>query len=221
MSQSADTNWWLNSGGVFYGNATGGTTGQGEFPPGSKWQVRYAARNPQDSDGGSHPQNVFRLVRRQILADPHQEMTVRLVRIHPSGSPNRNDSNGIFLLSHYLSGDRVYSAGLRVDGAAVVKKSQGRRFFTLAYRKLYPGRYDRERVQNLIPENRDITLATDVVTSPDGSVDIDLYVDGSLVLEAVDRGGGGDAPITQPGYVGIATDFMDAEFRGYEARETG
>ena len=218
MQQSADPTWWVNSGGVFYGNPTGGRTIEGDVPPGDPWHQRYAARNPRDTDGGAHPQNVFRVIRRSVLANPHQQMTFHINAIHASASPNRNESNGVFLISHFVSGNRLYSVGVRVDGAAVIKKTAGSQYVTLGYRQIYAGAYDRGARPNLIPTDRDVELASDAITAADGSVMLRLSVDGDIVLEAVDHGSG-DSPIAEPGFVGIATDFMDVEFQGYEAGE--
>lgn len=219
MAQSLSSAWWLNSGAIFEGNDSGGSTVHGDLSDDSPWRSRYAASNPGDTDGGRHPQNVFRLIRRQIFANPHQEMTFEVRGIQASPSRNRNDTNGVLLLSHYLDGDNLYYAGVRVDGAAVIKKKRRGGYVTLAYARVYPGSYDRNRRPNLIPTSQPIHLASDTLTNADGSVTVRLFVDGTLVLEAIDRGRSGGPALREAGYVGIRTDFMDAVFHGYAANE--
>lgn len=216
MVESQSAEWWLNSGGLFDDNGRGGSTIHGDLPSSSTWHRQYARSNPADTDGGSHPQNVFRLIRRQILANPHQEMTFEIDAVRTSSSSNRNQSNGVLLLSRYLDGDNLYYAGVRVDGAAVIKRKRRGSYVTLASARVYPGSYDRNRKPNLIPEGRPIRLAADTFDGAGGTVVVRLFVDGALVLEATDGSG---SALRQPGYVGIRTDFMDVTFSGYEAHE--
>ncbi len=60
---------------------------------------------------------------------------------------------------------------------------------------------------------------------PDGKVKIDLYIDKgwtgvwTLAASATDDGKSyGGAAITNPGYGGIRTDFMDVEFENFRLR---
>lgn len=216
MVESQSAQWWLNSGALFDESGGGGSTIQGDLRGDSPWHRRYASSNPADSDGGSHPQNVFRLVRRQILANPHQEMTFVIDAVRKSPSANRNQSNGVLLMSRYIDGDNLYYAGVRVDGAAVIKRKRHGSYVTLASARIYPGAYDRDRDPNLIPEGRPIRLAADTFDDGGGAVVVRLFVDGALVLEAADGGG---AALREPGYVGIRTDFMDVTFSGYQVDE--
>ena len=91
----------------------------------------------------------------------------------------------------------------------------------MAYGGLFPGfgSYDVMSTPNLIPENEWIGIRTIVMTNPDGSVDVQLLVDqGSgwnVALDAVDTGASGGAAITNDGYGGIRTDFMDVDFKSY------
>jgi hypothetical protein len=197
----------------------GGETIQGELPAEDPWHQRYAASSPGDTDGGARPQNLFRLIRRQSVHSPQQQVQFNIQRANASGSPNRNASNGVLLLSRYLGGDDLYYAGVRVDGQAVVKKKSRGRYFTLGSTPVFAGRYDRQTAPNLIPEDRWITLASDVRTNPDGAVQIGLSVDGSAVLTVVDGGRTGGPPIRSAGMVGIRSDFLDVQFRGYAVGE--
>ena len=119
---------------------------------------------------------------------------------------------------HYLDGDNLYYAGVRVDGAAVVKKKLGGTYHTLGLARIYPGTYDRAQAPNLIPEGQPINLRTETRTNSDRSVIITLSVDGRVVLQVHDDGIGG-APIADGGFAGIRTDFMDVDFESYSVEE--
>ena len=220
MAESASERWWVNSGGIFDDQGSGGSTIKGELPSDNVWHQRYARSNPGDTDGGSHPQNIFRLLDRRTFQNPRQHLEFNVAGIHASGSPNRNDSNGVLLMQRYSpGGETLYYGGVRVDGQAVVKKKVGGDYSTLAIAPIFPGKYNRQNNPNLIPTGRWIALDVSTRTNADGSVTIDVSVDGTLVLEAVDNGRIGGAPYRDPGFVGIRTDFMDVDFRNYDASE--
>ena len=64
-----------------------------------------------------------------------------------------------------------------------------------------------------------LEIAGWVRNNSDGSVEVQLLVDQgggwNVVLDAVDTGASGGAPITADGYGGIRTDFMDVDFESY------
>lgn len=216
MSQSASREFWLNSGALLFFEGGFGRTIQGELPSDDPWRLAYARSNPGDTDGGFHPQNVFRLVTRQALANVGQRLTFRIARIHASASANRNASNGVFLFQHYLDGDNLYVGGIRVDGNAVIKKKIAGRNFTMGIAGVFPGGYDRSRNPSVLPQDRSIALETHTRSEPDGTVTIQVQIDGSLVLQANDDGRSfGGRAIAEPGLIGIRTDFMDVTFSEY------
>ena len=220
MAESASSQWWLNSGGEFDDQGAGGATIQGDLPSDNVWHQRYAQSSPTDTDGGSHPQNLFRLIDRRTFQNPIEHLEFNITSIHTSGSPNRNNSNGVLLMQHYqVDGQTLYYAGVRVDGQAVIKKKINGIYHTLAIRPIYPGRYNRQNNPNLIPTGQWIALDVSTRTNGDGSVTVDLSVDGTLTLEAVDNGHLGGPPLREAGFVGIRTDFMDVDFRNYNASE--
>jgi hypothetical protein len=220
MTESQSAQWWLNSGGEFDDTGSGsGSTIQGNLPSDNRWHKAYAASNPRDTDGGSHPQNIFRLINRHTFQDPHQHLEFEITRLNVSKSPNRNESNGVLLLSHYQDGDTLYYMGVRVDGQAVIKKKVRGTYYTMAIRPIYPGSYNRGSNPNLIPTARFIALDGDTVTNGNGTVTLRLAVDGTVVLETVDDAHIGGPPIRSAGFAGIRTDFMDVEFRNYSATE--
>jgi hypothetical protein len=219
---STNPNWWLSSGGLFYSKSGIAQTIQGMLASGSKWQVAYQKSNPIDTDGGTHPQNIFRLVARAKYAQESQQAFFRIDADNLSSSPNRNQSNGLFFFNRYQDADNLYYTGIRVDGFAVIKKKYHGTYYTMAEKQIFSGTYDHDSSPNLLPHHVWIGLRSQVTTNQDGSVNISLWSDlgqsgnWQLVDTATDNGltYGGPA-ILQLGYGGIRTDFMDVSFRQY------
>jgi len=190
-----------------------------------RWRVLYSSSNPVDTDDGYHPQNIFRFVTEGLWRDVQQTAHFRIQTLNMSSSPNRNASNGVLFFHRYQDGMNLYYAGVRVDGAAVIKKKIGGTYYTMAYRSgVYPGgAYSATTNPNLLPSGRWIGLRT-VVENVAAGVSIRVELDDpnlgagwTPIVEAEDSGQYGGAPITAPGHAGIRTDFMDVEFDGYEA----
>lgn len=223
MNDSSSPYFWLNSGGYLYLKSGIGKTVQGELPQYSKWRLAYSLSNPVDTDNGYHPQNIFRLITRSKWRNFTQEMYFKINKDQMSASPNRNESNGLLLLNRYQNGNNLYYAGIRVDGAAVIKKKINGKYYTMAYRPFINGaKYDKAANPNLLPKNTWIGLRSEVKNSPDGAVFVKLFVDNGktgnwvLAAEAKDDGRAyGGAPILNEGYGGARTDFMDVDFDDY------
>lgn len=223
LSEAGDPNWWVNSGAWFISSLGAGKTFQGDLSQSDKWYRIYLQNNPIDTDNGFHPQNIFRFVQRGQWSNLNQQAYFKINKLNLSDSPNRNASNGLLLFNRYQNGDNLYYLGIRVDGAAVIKKKINGSYYTMAYKQIFSGaKYDRIASPNLLPINSLVGLKGDLITNSDNTVSIKLYVDvnktgnWTLVLEAVDDGikyGGG--AILREGYVGIRTDFMDVEFDDY------
>ena len=218
MAESSSSAFWLNSGGEFFFSGGFGRTIEGELPAAHRWRQAYARSSSVDTDGGTHPQNLFRLINRQMFGNFTQETTFTIRRLNLSRSPNRNQSNGVLLFEHYRDGDNLYYAGVRVDGAAVVKKKLRGQYHTLGIAPIYPGTYDRNRSPNLLPVGRPVTIRTETRSNGDGSVEISLFVDGNPAIEVRDGNVGGPA-IAEAAFAGIRTDFMDVDFASYSAEE--
>ncbi|HWP61398.1 MAG TPA: hypothetical protein VN495_02245, partial [Candidatus Paceibacterota bacterium] len=99
MQQSTSPYWWLNSGGEFIITNGVGETMQGVAPLLNKWRVAYALSNPVDTDNGTHPQNLFRLVSKGQWENLSAEAHFYIVADNLSSSSNRNQSNGLLLMS--------------------------------------------------------------------------------------------------------------------------
>ncbi|MCR4325875.1 MAG: hypothetical protein NUV59_03690 [Patescibacteria group bacterium] len=226
MDHSTSPYWWLNSGGQMIIEGGFGKTMQGEASPFNKWRLLYALTNQTDTDSGTHPQNIFRLVSRSLWGNTETRVSFRITNVNLSDSPNRNASNGVLLLGRYYDDDNTYYAGIRDDGLAIIKKKIHGVYYTLGSVQIFgtPGKYDRKTVPTLLPQNSWMALKMTIQNAWDGSVLIRLYLDrendGSFVsiLSARDLGME-DIPLREAGYVGIRTDFKDVEFDSFRAEE--
>lgn len=220
-SGSTNNNWWLNSGAYFSVVNGIGRTVQGELSSSDKWRELYNKNNPLDTDGGYHPQNIFRLVTKTAYQNIEQSGYFKINRTVMSSSPNRAGHNGLLFFNRYIDGDNLYYTGIRVDGRAIIKKKQNGNYYTLASSKILPGTYDTNINPNLLPENKWIGIKSVIENNPDGSVNIRVYADmqqngtWSLVAQARDDNSSNGTPIAQSGRAGIRTDFMDVEFKDY------
>jgi hypothetical protein len=222
--ESRDECWWLDSGALFNVTTVSAGTITGELPVNSYWRKVYNLNNPIDTDFGLHPQNIFRLINKSKWQNSIQSISFKIDRYNLSGSPNRNMSNGVLLMSHYLDSNNLYYAGLRVDGTAVIKKKINGYYITLGSNK-----YDTLNTYNestnpiLLPTGR--WIGEKFITQTDGnnSVRLKFFADVSgngdwkLLLDVRDsETSSGAPPITREGNVGIRSDFMDIEFNNYK-----
>lgn len=219
MGASSSPYWWLSSGAYFYFGGTGETV-HGSLPANDYWRLLYAANNPVDTDNGYHPQNIFRLVSRSKWASFRQQVYFRISADNLSNSPNRNASNGVLLFNRYQDQDNLYYTGVRVDGAAVIKKKQQGTYYTIAYKKIFPGTYHPNANPNLLPKGVWMGITSETLNNPDGTVRIRLHVNSGngvwkLIFDVEDDGVQYGPPFTQSGYGGFRTDFMDVEFDNY------
>lgn len=224
MNESSSPYFWLNSGAYFYLKNGIGKTIQGELPQYSKWRLAYSLYNPIDTDNGYHPQNILRFVTRSKWQNFTQEMYLKINKDNLSVSLNRNESNGLLLFNRYQDGNNLYYAGVRVDGAAVIKKKINGNYYTMAYKPFIGGaKYDRVSNPSLLPKNIWIGLRSELKNNPDGTVSIKLFADngktGSWILAAEAKDDGksyGGGAILNEGYGGVRADFMDVEFDDYK-----
>lgn len=214
--------WWLGSGAILAMSEGVGRTLSGNLDESDKWRRLYEKTNPIDTENGAKPQNIFRLVTKDKWLNSTQEVSFRLESYNESASPNRNESNGLLLLSRYLDEDSLYYAGVRVDGYAVIKKKYKGNYYTLAEAKVFPGVYNRESRPNLIPRGEWLRFKSEIEDLPPENVRITLSreVRGEWreILRATDTGL--DAPtLTRGGRAGLRTDFMDVSFENYSITE--
>lgn len=222
-SQSTSPYWFLDSGGeLIIANGIGQTV-HGVLPLTNRWRLAYALDNPRDTDSGTHPQNIFRLVTKQSWEDASVSLSYRIDADNLSASEYRNESNGLLLMTRYRDHDTLYYAGIRVDGTAVIKKKYAGTYYTMAQAPVFPGVYDRAASPNLLPHGEWISLRVDTVENADGSVTVSLFIakpgvsGWTRALTAIDDGKkyGGTPPITGAGLAGVRTDFMDVSFKDF------
>jgi len=222
MGRSTSPYFWLNSGGILTIASGVGMTVQGELPKHSFWQRLYSLGNALDTNGGTQPQNLFRLISKSQWENVSQELAFKVTDTNAVDSPNRDGWSGILLMSRYQNSDNLYYAGVRMDGAAVIKKKQNGRYTTLAQEKgIFSGTFDRTAsTPSLIPEDTWMRLKSVTKTNANGSVAITLYLDRKNsgaweeVLTVTDS-----SPLKGDGYVGIRTDYMDVHFDNYRMTE--
>lgn len=228
VDRSSSPYFWLTSGGKMILSSGTGKTIQGDLPALDKWRLEYALANPTDTDNGYHPQNIFRLVTRSMWKNFSQEIYFKINRNNLSPSPNRNASNGVLFFNRYIDYNNIYYTGLRVDGAAVIKKKIGGTYYTMAYKNLFPTSppYNRNTNPNLLPKDTWIGMRSEIRDIPGNQVRIKLFVDigktGVWVpaLEVVDNGRNfGGTVIGNEGYAGVRSDFMDIDFDDYQLIE--
>jgi len=226
MESSDSPDWWLSSGGYFYSKNGVAKTFQKMIPKSNRWFKRYRKSNARDTDNGYHPQNIFRLVTRTQWKNFTQEVYFRINRNNLSKSKYRNESNGLLLFNRYQDEDNLYYAGIRVDGTVVIKKKKKGKYYALGQKRFYKGKYDRKDKPNLLPKHTWMGIKSEVITNPDDTVSIKLYIDKDqsgnwqLALEAVDDNSkyGGES-LKDEGYGGIRTDFMDVDMDNYKIQE--
>jgi hypothetical protein len=221
MSESANPFWWLNSGGYFTVNNGYGRSIWKELDSNDRWYKAYAKANPLDTERGSRPQNIFRLIAKKSGLHIKQEAHFVVMDYFESASPNRAGHNGIHLFSRYSNGNNTYYSGIRVDGRAVIKKKAKGVYYTLAQSKVIGGDFDRKLNPSLLPARSIIGLRSQVRERPDGSVRLSLELDiggnekWQEAVTVVDDGKFGGPPLTR-GFGGIRTDFMDILVFGYK-----
>jgi hypothetical protein len=220
--------FWLNSGGILFFDNGIVKTIHGELPVNSAWRIEYAKTNPADTDNGYHPQNLLRLITKLKWQNVAEEAYFKIVGNNISDSSNRNESNGIFFLSHYEDAYNTYYAGIRVDGFVIIKRKLDGVYKTIAETPYFngSGSYNRSTNPNLLPKNSWIGLKTTTNTNPDGSVSISVYIDKNAdgqwenILNGIDYPGEKNHSLSKEGFAGIRSDFMDIEINKYTITET-
>ena len=218
IESSSSPYWWLNSGAKFILSNGTGKTIQDELSSEDKWRLLYLSDNPLDTDNGYHPQNIFRLYTRSKWKSFQEIVYFKINKDQLSASTNRDVHNGILLMNRIQDGDSLYYVGLRVDGNAIIKKKANGVYYTLASKKVFPGTYNRISNPNLLPKNTWVGLKSQI-NNTNGKVNIKLYMDKNktgnwnLIFNINDTSG---TKITNEGYAGIRTDFMDVEFDDFK-----
>lgn len=221
-STSTSPYWWLNSGGMFYLNGGTGSTIQNTLSTNNLWRVLYKQANPTDTDNGTHPQNLLRLVTKSNWQNFREQVYFKINKYNVSDSSNRNESNGVLLFGRYSDENNLYYVGVRVDGKAVIKKKKNGIYYTLATKQIFPGTYNRTTNPNLIPTDTWIGLRADIKNDVNNNVKIKLYLDQNTdqqwnpIMEYTENS---QFALHTSASGGIRTDFMDIEFDEYYIAE--
>jgi hypothetical protein len=221
---SANPAYWLNSGAyAYFSGVSDFATLHGDLPPGSKWQQSYMNSNSIDTDGGIHPQNLFRLFTKDMYGNGSYVAYAKIDSTIKSLSPNRNDSNGVFLMIHAKDSDNLYYAGLRVDGNAVIKKKIGGIYYTLAEVPVFAyAAYDTNTMPSVLPLKTWLGMKADVRTVGQGNVDIIFSIDLSgagiwiPLLHITDMPSQTVQTLPDAGHAGIRSDFMEMEIKDFK-----
>jgi hypothetical protein len=159
--------------------------------------------------------SVFRAVtQRDDLQNVAVSFGLLVQRFMPVATGAAPGWQGVHVFLRYQSPDLLYVVSVdRVDGVIVIKKKvpggpiAGGTYYTLATMKgssRVVGRWEQVRVS---------------VVNQGAGVEIMLWLNGRLRLQAVDNGAGDLPPITQPGRVGIRGDFTEFEFNNFTVRK--
>lgn len=219
MDESSSPFWWLSSGGELITSEGVGKTVQGRL---GKIVRRPAnAMLSMDIEAGFRPQNIFRLITRHSWKDSREEVYFKINKVNQTESPNRNISNGVYLINHYQGEGDVYYLGLQVDGSVVIKKKKNDTFSLIDIKSFYSADapYRRDTNPNILPGNQWIGMRSILRMMSDG-LHLALYIDktgsGDWVLAAEGIDNGKKGGILKDGYGGIRTDFMDVEFDNFK-----
>ncbi|MCA9308573.1 hypothetical protein KC980_03600 [candidate division WWE3 bacterium] len=210
--------WNIVSGGILNIKKSVLSTNIGELNTQNPVYKLYQNKAPIDSDNGKHPQNLFKITTKRSYINSTQKITYKIKKLNLSDSPNRNNTNGIFLLSKYKNEQTYYKAGLRVDGNFIISRTLNGETQILAAKTYFLGDYDRTQTPYLINTSEEDLLKFETIETKDG-VMLKLYYrdtpkrDWFTMLEVFDPT---DMAIVSKGKNGIQTDFMDVEFTNYK-----
>ncbi len=221
--ESRSPYWWLNAGGELVITKNVGSTIQGVLPSGNHWRILYAASNPVDTGNGYYPQNLFRLLTKNSWENAGVSIDFKITKDNSVISPNKNQTNGILVMTRYIDDNNLYYGGLRVDGKVVIKKKYEGTYYTLKEMPILEGIYHPISSPNILPHNEWLKLKVETYTRNDTSVLIRVFwqrtgeSSWTFLAEALDDGKtyGRTSAFTKPGRVGIRSDFMDLEFRSF------
>ncbi len=200
----ASPRWQLDSGSLFALGNTG-------------WSGIPDDRVPNAKSTNGTDSAIFRLVTRQSnFADVAVSLRLDNQGLVTTPSTPAVDWDGIHIFLRYQSEFSLYYASInRRDGTAVIKKKvpggpdNGGTYYELT-----------SYVSHAVPYNTWQSIKATVRTNADGSVTIDLYSGGQLVVEGVDTGIGGP-PITSAGRVGIRGDNCNFRFDDFRVDPLG
>jgi hypothetical protein len=224
ISESSDPNWWVGSGAYVYFNNGIASTIQGTLTENDPFRLAYSSsKSSADTDYGFRPQNIFRMVNRNIWSgDYTEDLYFRYSRYNNVTAADKNleATNGMSLMINYQDENNLYYVGLRADGLSEIKKKIGGEYSVNENPvEVFPGVY--KPYDNLIPQDRWIGLRALVEHKQDKFGKDQIYL-----AMYVDKNGDGSWKyvtsfldqdrIFKQGHTGIRTDFIDAQFKNFQ-----
>lgn len=224
ISESSDPNWWVGSGAYVYFNNGIASTIQGTLTENDPFRLAYSSsKSSADTDYGFRPQNIFRMVNRNIWSgDYTEDLYFRYSRYNNATAADKNleATNGMSLMINYQDENNLYYVGLRADGLSEIKKKIGGEYSVNENPvQVFPGVY--KPYDNLIPQDRWIGLRALVEHKQDKFGKDQIYL-----AMYVDKNGDGSWKyvtsfldqdrIFKQGHTGIRTDFIDAQFKNFQ-----
>ncbi|MHB8660434.1 MAG: LamG-like jellyroll fold domain-containing protein [Minisyncoccota bacterium] len=166
-------------------------------------------------------QGSFRLFMRDTVQNPSAQIYVDRVADNLSNTANIHGYNGESVIARYEDANNYYYAGIRTDGAVVIKKKTNGVYQTLASKQIFPGTYNATTNPDLIPLGQWIGLKLVVATASSGEPVLSLYTDigrtgaWHLALSVVDDPAKFGSAVTGSGLVGVQSDYANAQFSNF------
>jgi hypothetical protein len=178
-----------------------------------------AYKNNIDAEGGSHPENVFRIITRQAdFQDFTFSARFKITRVSLSTSPNRSADKGLSLMLHDQNQDNLYYVSARHDGRISIKRKAGP-LGAGTYTELgfaahwFPGTWDKETHPTLLPVDTPFSLKAQI-KSLSGVTSITAWVSdpGTTTYRQAVTVSDNFPALAVPGRVGVRSDFCSVEF---------
>jgi hypothetical protein len=198
-SEPPSTKWSVTSGSLF-ANGGAGWTG-----------VPDAIAPNATSSNGNHSA-VFRLVTQPYnFGNVSVSFSLLNQGMTSTAATPPLSQDGVHIFLRHVSQYNVYYASInRRDNKAIIKKKvPGGISNNGTYYDLSPA------VPYTVPYNTWQEITANVKNNIDGSVTIQLYSNGNLIVSAVDNGTLGGAPITVAGNVGLRADNDNIKFKNF------
>lgn len=172
----------------------------------ANWEVTAGALYARGSQGRTGAPAVLRMrTARRDFGDAAVSLRLLNMGLTRSAVAPARDWDGLQLRLRQQDERSFYHVGVnRRDGTCDIKKKAsagGRTYHNLAVGVVRP-----------VPYGRWQSVRAAARTRADGSVKIELHIDGTLVAAAIDDGAVGGAPLREPGAVGIRADNADLIF---------
>ncbi len=191
--------WELTSGSLFAQNGEGWTGIPDNIGP-----------NALSTNGTNSA--VFRLTtKRSDFRDVSVSFSLLNQNLVETSITPQSSVDGVHFFLRYQSEENLYYASInRRDNTAVIKKkipggiSNGGTYYELS-----------SYVSHTVPYGSWQNVTSTIKNNTDGSVSIELYSEGQLVVQANDKGNVGGPPILNAGKLGIRGDNANLKFKNF------